>query len=116
MIIVEVCLAVLTTLFSVAELFAFLYQSFFPQYVDITDSERKLLGVRDGEPGFRKSPQATPQSTPSRGIKFSPTSYNPNTQISPNISLRYNSIFSSLFLTLPMHRDVRVFSHSDIMR
>ena len=76
-------MAMLCALYALGELIMFLYLTLFPQYIDITEKEKILLGVKDGEPGFRKSTPSTPQTTPSRAIRFSPTSYNPSTQYSP---------------------------------
>ena len=64
------------------------YHSIFEQYVDVTESEKKLLGVKDGEIGFRKCNVKTTQDTTQQSIKFSPSCYSQATRLSPNASMR----------------------------
>ncbi|KAF6032944.1 TMEM209 [Bugula neritina] len=79
----ESILLTASAVYTIAESIAYVSSVLFPKYVDVTDREKTLLGIGDNEPGFRKSPTTTAQSTPVRNIKFSPSSYNQSAHLSP---------------------------------
>lgn len=50
-------------------------QLLFPSYVEITQSEQSLLGVRDDEIGFKLSPDKVQDRVSTPVLKYNTTSY-----------------------------------------